>query len=173
VTERSEEAVKHFQDAIKSDANQYSVFSNLGTALRNIGDKKRAIIAFEKSFELNPESFSIMNNLGLLYREMGNFDKAKYFFKRAMGIYPDNPFPYFNIAEMYIKLEEYEEALYNLKKYMFLVPLDLDTLYKTCGIARMANKLADVTSEMQTFIDETKPLDPRVDTVKKWLETVQ
>lgn len=173
VTKRSEEAVKHFQDAIKSDANQYSLFSNLGAALQKIGDKKRAVLAFEKSFELNPNNFSIMNNLGVLYRETGNFDKAKYFFYRAIKFYPENPFPYLNIAELYIEIEEYDSALDNLKKYSSLVPLDMDNLFKTCGIARMANRLADVTEEMQSFLKESDSFDPHVKTVKKWLKTVK
>jgi len=173
VTERPEEAVKHFQNAIKSDANQYLVLSNLGTALRNIGYKKRAIIAFEKALELHPNNLSIMNNLGVLYREMGNFDKAKYFLKRAIEFYPENPFPYLNFAELYIEMEEYDKAMDNLKQYSSLVPLDIDILFKTCGIARMANRLAEVTSEMQSFIKEVAPSDPRVDTVKNWLKTVK
>lgn len=172
VTERSEEAVKHFQDAIKSDANQYSVFSNLGTALRSIGDKKRSILAFEKALELNPNSISTMNNLGVLYRETGNPEKAKYFFKQAIKLYPDNPFPYLNFAELYITSGEYDKAFNYLKQYTSLVPLDMDTLFKTCGIARMAGKLDDVTDEMESFIKEAEPADPRVDTVKKWLEMV-
>ena len=49
----------------------------------------------------------------------------------------------------------------------------MDTLFKTCGIARMANRLGDVTHEMQVFIEESEPSDSRVDTVRKWLETVK
>jgi len=173
VTKRHEEAVKHFQDAIKSDANQYSVFSNLGAALQKIGDKKRAVIALEKSYELKPNNLSIMNNLGVLYREIGDFEKAKHFFNRAIEFYPDYPFPYLNIAELYIEIEEYDSALDNLKKYSSLVPLDMDTLFKTCGIARMANRLVDVTEEMQNFLKETDSSDSRVKTMKKWLKTVK
>ena len=172
VTERSEEAVKHFQDAIKSDANQYSVFSNLGTALRGIGDKKRAIIAFEKASELNPNSITTMNNLGVLYRETGNYEKAQYYFNRAIEFYPDNPFPYLNLAELYISQDEYYKALDNLKKYSKIVPLDIETLFKTCGIARMANRLEEVTDEMHTFLQEADPSDVRIETVKKWSDTV-
>jgi Flp pilus assembly protein TadD len=173
VTKRSEEAVKHFQDAIKSDANQFSVFSNLGAALQEIGDKKRAAIALEKSYELNPNSLSIMNNLGVLYREIGDFEKAKYFFMRAIEFYPDYPFPYLNIAELYIEMEDYDNALDNLKKYSSLVPLDMDTLFKTCGIARMANRLVDVSEEMKSFLKETDSSDSRAKTVKNWLKTVK
>ncbi|MFC1561312.1 tetratricopeptide repeat protein [Candidatus Latescibacterota bacterium] len=173
VTKRSEEAVLHFQNAIKSDANQYSVFSNLGAALQKIGDKKRAIIALEKSYELNPNNLSIMNNLGVLYRETGNYDKAKYYFNRAIEFYPENPFPYINIAELYIRIEEYDRALDNLKKYSSLVPLDMDTLFKTCGIARMADRLADVIEEMKNFLKESDSSDSRVKVIKKWLKTVK
>ncbi len=173
VSDRSEEAVKCFQDAVKSNANQYIVLSNLGTALRNIGQKKRAIIAFEKAFELNSNNLSIMNNLGVLYNEMGNLDKAKYFFERAIEFYPDNPFPYLNFAELYIEIEEYGKAMDNLKQYSSLVPLDMDTLFKTCGIALLADRVAEVTDEMRSFIKEADNSDPRVDTVKKWLEKVK
>ena len=104
---------------------------------------------------------------------MGNFDKAKYFFKRAIEFYPENPFPFLNFAELYIEMEEYDKAMDNLKQYSSLVPLDMDTLFKTCGIARMANRLADVTEEMQNFLKESDSSDPRIKTIKKWLKTVK
>lgn len=173
LTERPEEAVEHFQDALKQNANQSSVLSNLGTALRNIGDYKRAIIAFEKAGELNPDSISIMNNLGVLYRETGQFDRAESFFKQAIEIFPENPFPYFNIAELYIAGGDYSHAVENLKKYISLVPLDMDNLFKTCGIARMADRLIDVISEMNSFIDEAEPSDPRISIVKQWLDMAE
>jgi len=169
MTERPEEAVEHNQEALRRDANESSVLSNLGTAFRNTGDLKRAIIAFEKAGELNPGSITIMNNLGVLYRETGFFEKAEGFFKRAIDIFPENPFPYFNIAELFIAMNEYDRAVKYLKKYVSLVPLDMDNLFKTCGIARLADRLIDVVQEMNSFIREADPSDPRVEVVKKWL----
>lgn len=172
VTERSEEAVAHFQEAIKSNSNHDSVFSNLGTALRSIGDLKRAIIAFEKASELNPDSTTTMNNLGVLYRETGNVEKAGYYFDRAIELSPDNPFPYLNLADLFIKLDDFDRAFDNLKRYTAIVPLDLDTLYKTCGIARMAGRLPEAAEEMRRFIQEADRADRRVETVRKWIETL-
>ena len=131
---------------------------------------RRAIIAFEKAGELNPDNITIMNNLGVLYRETGQLDKAEGLFKLAIELYPENPFPYYNISEHYIAKDEYARALENLKLYISLVPLDMDNLFKTCGIARMANRLDDVIGEMQSFIDEAEPSDPRVVEVKKWMD---
>jgi len=173
LTERSEEAVEHFQGALKKNADQYSVLSNLGTALRNSGELKRAIIAFEKAGELNPNNLTILNNLGVLYRETGQLDRAENLLSQAIESYPENPVPYFNRAELYIEKCEYGQALENLKYYISLVPLDMDNLFKTCGIARMADRLIEVTQEMQSFIEEADPSDPRVSVVKKWLEMSQ
>lgn len=169
VTRRSEEAVGHFQEALRRDANQWTFFSNLGAALRNTGDLKRAVIAFEKALELSPNNLTTMNNLGLLYRETGNLEKAAYFLRRAAEFYPENPFPHFNLAELSILKADYSAALDYLKRYISLVPLDIDTLFKTCGIARMADRLNDATGEMESFIRETEPGDKRRDTVKRWL----
>jgi Flp pilus assembly protein TadD len=170
VTNRSHEAVGHFQNALRSDANQPSFFSNLGTALKSIGDLRRAIIALEKAAELNPNSLSILNNLGALYRETGDLDKAGHFLTRAIAFYPENPFPYLNLAEIYITREDYSRALPYLKKYISIVPLDMDTLFRTCGIARMADRLADAVMEMKSFVQETDPADPRRDVVRGWLK---
>ncbi|MFA6471901.1 MAG: tetratricopeptide repeat protein [Candidatus Latescibacterota bacterium] len=170
VTHRSHEAVWHFQNAVRSDANQPSFFSNLGSAFQRIGDHRRAIIALEKAAELNPNSLSAMNNLGALYRETGNMEKAEHFLTRAIAFYPENPFPYLNLAEIYIAGQEYTRALPHLKKYIALVPLDMDILFKTCGIARMADRLEDVVGEMESFIQEADPSDPRRTIVKGWLK---
>jgi tetratricopeptide (TPR) repeat protein len=169
VTKRSEEAVGHFREALRRDANQSAFFSNLGAALRNVGDFKRAMLAFEKAAELSPNNLSTMNNLGLLYRETGNLDKAEYFLCRAAEFYPENPFPHYNLAELAIQKEDYSSALDHLKRYITLVPLDIDTLFKTCGIARMADRLDDAVEEMKSFLRETEPEDQRRETVQEWL----
>jgi Flp pilus assembly protein TadD len=169
VTRRSEEAVGHFQEALRCNANQSMFFSNLGAALRNIGDLKRAIIAFEKAAELSPNNLSTMNNLGVLYLDTGALDRAEYFLRRAAEFYPENPFPFFNLAELSIRKADYSTALDHLKRYISLVPLDLDTLFKTCGIARMADRLKDAVEEMKSFIRETDSGDPRRKTVRAWL----
>jgi len=173
LTNRSEEAVGHFQEALKQNVNESSVLSNLGTALRNTGDLKRAIIAFEKAYELNPQNVSILNNLGLLYRETGQRSRAESQFKKAIEKIPDSPFSYFNLAEFYLDSEDYTNALENLKHYITLVPLDMDTLFKTCGIARMGDLLGNVQEEMQSFIKEADDDDSRVDDVKLWIEMVE
>ncbi|MBA7561231.1 TPR repeat-containing protein YrrB [subsurface metagenome] len=173
ITERSEEAVEHFQDALRNNADQASVLSNLGIALRATGALKPAIIAFEKAGELSPDTLTTINNLGVLYRETGQLERAEMYFTRAIELFPENPFPYFNISELYIERDDYEKAMNMLKKYIMLVPLDMDNLFKTCGIARMADRLIDVIQEMQSFIVEAEPDDLRVDVVKKWLDTVR
>ncbi len=169
ITSRHEEAVGHFQEALRRDSNQAVFFSNLGTAFRNTGDMRRAIMAFEKAAELSPNTLSTLNNLGVLYRETGDTNKAEQFLSRAAEFYPENPFPFFNLAELAIERENYAVALDYLKRYIELVPLDLDALYKTCGIARLADRLGDVTTELKSFLDETGPDDPRRDIVAQWL----
>ncbi|MDP2984166.1 MAG: tetratricopeptide repeat protein [Candidatus Latescibacter sp.] len=173
VTHRPHEAVGHFQNALRSDANQPSFFSNLGTALKSIGDLRRAIMALEKAEELNPNSLSTMNNLGALYRETGNLDKAEHFLTRAIAYYPENPFPHLNLAEVFLAKGDYNRALPHLKKYIALVPLDMDTLFKTCGIARMADRLEEVVMEMKSFVREADPADPRKDVVRGWLKAAK
>ena len=88
----------------------------------------------------------------------------------AGELYNEIPFPLYNIAELYIEKGEYELALEHLKHYILLVPLDLDTLFKTCGIALMSNRLNEVMQEMRSFIKEANKADPRVGVVKRWLK---
>jgi len=173
LTDRPDEAVGHFQDVLKSDANQPGVFSNLGTAYRDTGDKRRAIIAFEKAIELNPHILTAHNNLGVLYRENGDFDKAETLFRHSIKLFPENPFSYFNLAELYIATGDYAKALDNLKRYIDIVPLDMDNLFKTIGIARMADRLGDVVPEMERFIGESASDDSRSETVRQWLSMAE
>ncbi|MBN1294485.1 MAG: tetratricopeptide repeat protein [Candidatus Latescibacteria bacterium] len=172
LTDRSEEAINHFQTALKTDANQPAIFSNLGTAFRGIGDEKRAILSFEKAVELNPYNITALNNLGVLYRETGNIEKAEHLFCHSIDIFPENPFPYYNLAELYITTGQYGKALDNLKHYIALIPLDMDNLFKTFGIARLADRLEEVVPEMDRFIKESNPKDTRIKTVELWIKMV-
>jgi protein O-GlcNAc transferase len=170
VTHRPHEAIGHFRNALRSDANQPSFFSNLGTALKSTGDLRLAILALEKAEELNPDSLPVLNNLGAIYRETGDMEKAERLLSRAISLYPENPFPHINLAEIFIARGEFAQALPHLKKYIALVPLDMDILFKTCGIARMADRLEDVVDEMKSFIREADPQDPRRVIVRGWLK---
>lgn len=172
ITDRSEEAITHFQVALKHDTEQPSVLTNLGTAFRGTGDANRAIIAFEKAAELSPGHLSALNNLGLLYRETGRADKAEEILTLSAKMHPENPIPLYNLAELAIAFEDYDKALDYLKKYTALVPLDLDTLYKTAGIARMTDRLAEAIQAMETFVLEAKPDDKRVGTIRTWLASI-
>ena len=173
LTDRSEEAVSHFQNVLKNDANQPAIFSNLGTALRGTGDIRRAIIAFEKAVELNPYYVTALNNLGVLHRETGNIKNAENLFLLSTELFPENPFPYYNLAELYIETGDYGNALDNLKHYISLVPLDMDNLFKTFGIARLAERLDEVIPDMERFIAEADPADPRLKTVEMWMSMVE
>ena len=173
ITNRSEEAVTHFQEALRHDTEEPSILTNLGTAFRGIGDANRAIIAFEKAVEISPGHLSALNNLGLLYHETGRTDKAEEILTRSAEMHPENPIPLYNLAELAIAFDKYDVALEYLKKYTTLVPLDLDTLYKTAGIARMTNRLGEVVPAMETFVREANPDDKRTGTVKTWLASIK
>ena len=114
ITNRAEEAVTHFQEALRHDTEQPSVLTNLGTAFRGIGDANRAIIAFEKAVELNPGHLSALNNLGLLYRETGRTDKAEEILSRSAEIHPENPIPLYNLAELAVAFEKYDLSLIHI-----------------------------------------------------------
>lgn len=169
VTARPEEAVGHFQEAVRRDANQASFFSNLGAALRNIGDLRRAALAFEKAAELAPNTLSTLNNLGILYRELGDTERSGIYLRRAAEFYPENPFPHYNLAELAMAREDYSGAFEHLKRYIALVPLDLAALFRVCGVARLAGRECDAVGEMESFLREAPADDSRREAVVSWL----
>lgn len=74
-------------------------YAFLGTCYRDLGQKKKSVIAFKKAIHYDKYNFTAWNNLGQLY-EVGyrNYDEAKVCYEQAIVANPDLDIPRLNLG---------------------------------------------------------------------------
>ena len=102
--------------------NNLSVLNNLGTAFKELGDFKEAIIFYEKVIKFNPNHTNALFNLGVVFYQLRDLTKAKGFFIKATEVQPNYALAFINLANIYVELKEYENSVSNYQKSIEINP---------------------------------------------------
>ena len=112
-------AIIEMQKVAKMDQRISGPWVNIGVAYQELGDSKRALLAFEKAITINPNNPYALNQLAILKRENGEFDEAEKLYMKALAAYPDYKNAHLNLAilcDVYLRkigcaLNHYQEYL--------------------------------------------------------------
>ncbi len=121
-----DEAVKKFQDILKSRPDYVHAYNGLGYALLRADRNFESRTAFQKVLESpaadkNTRYFAHIN-MGLIYEKENDPDRAIREFEKGCALLPQNPDAYFNIANVYYNMGLYDEAERKYKKTLELKP---------------------------------------------------
>ena len=89
-TNKTKEAIKFFDDALKLNPTSFDVCSKLGFLTFQVGDLDKSINYFKKTLLLKPKSSLGYSNLGLIYSRLNNKDLALQNYLKAHEIDPKN-----------------------------------------------------------------------------------
>jgi tetratricopeptide (TPR) repeat protein len=95
---RGQEAIPHYQEALRLQPDSIHAHYNLGIELASIGELSKAADQFSEALKLNPGNESLYNNLGVVLAQEGQLEKATEQFKRAIECNPTYPKSYLNYA---------------------------------------------------------------------------
>ena len=92
---RVEEALPHFEQAIKEEPFDYKTLVNLGTAYQLLGKDQEAIATFRRCLDMYPSDASVLNNSAWLIATSENMTAmqrtwAVDYAERAVGINPEH-----------------------------------------------------------------------------------
>ena len=97
-----EQAAVHLKFLSDSHPNNWSVITDLGYVLREIGKVKEARVHYENALKINDEYPGAHNNLGfLLLHDAGDTDKAHHHFMMALKYDPEFSNPYRHLGDLY------------------------------------------------------------------------
>ncbi len=120
---RNYEGAKSFlHKAIKLQPKNLSVFNNLGTAYKELGDINKAINYYKKALEINPDHTNSNYNLGLAYHKLKEHKKAKSYLKKTVEVQNNFAFAFFSLANIHVDLKEYNEAISAYQKAIEINP---------------------------------------------------
>ena len=107
---RWEESVTILERAIKIRKDSAITFLSYGTALRQLGRKKEAIVAFRRALAINPKLYEAANDLAGLLFEDDNVEEAIRLYEKVCTLIPNIAVFYMNLATALAKADRLAEA---------------------------------------------------------------
>ena len=105
-----------FEHTIRSTDNNDLIHNNLGTALLERGEIKRAIEHFSAALEIKPDSPKVLYNMGLALKTEGRLEAAVRYFSKALEINPKLAGAHNNLGIMLLAQGHLEEAIQRFSK---------------------------------------------------------
>jgi tetratricopeptide (TPR) repeat protein len=84
-----DEAIAHYNEALRIRPNFAEPHYNLGTALARQGKLKEAISHYTEALRIEPGYAEACNNLGEVLRQQERYDEAISYYSRALQLKPD------------------------------------------------------------------------------------
>ncbi len=119
---RFEDAIKLIKRALRRNANDPSIFVNLGLAYRRTNNDEKAIEAYESALALNPNFLDALYNLGRLHLDAYACDKAIDLYRRFIALQPNDADAYINLGNAYKIKGEGDKAVTLYEKALRLSP---------------------------------------------------
>jgi tetratricopeptide (TPR) repeat protein len=95
---RVQEAVGHFEQALRIKPDFAQAQNNLGNALLQAGKVQAAIGHYEQALRLRPDYAEADNNLGIALQQLGKVPEAMEHYERALRLMPEHAFVQNNLA---------------------------------------------------------------------------
>jgi tetratricopeptide (TPR) repeat protein len=119
---RDEEALLHYQEALRIRPTQPQVHNNLGNLLAAMGRADEAIVHYQRALQLRPAVALVHLNFGLTLAGQGKFDEATAHFAEAIRLRPADPEPHFAMAKALLAQDKPEQAIEHLRTALRLDP---------------------------------------------------
>jgi len=108
---KTDQALKAFNEIVKSDPDNVSALSGRGMALAQKKDYDGALIDFNKVIKLSPNDYNAYLNRGDARAKKKQFDKALEDYNHGIKLAPEDPLCYFDRGKVYLRIDKYRLAL--------------------------------------------------------------
>ena len=141
------EAAKYYSYLIKNGLQDYRVFSNYGTFLKEIGKYQEAESELTKAIKLNPKYANAFYNLASLFLEKGNLLQAEIHLRKAIDLKSDFASAHYNLGFILKNQGKLQEAKLYIQKALEIDPhltdayFSLSTMEETEEEQKWKNKL--------------------------------
>jgi tetratricopeptide (TPR) repeat protein len=161
-----DEAIAHFQYALKILPTYGTALCNLGDAFDKKGRVDEAIRQYQEALKFQPTFFIVHNTLGLDLLRRGRVDEAITHFQQAVELVPDYVDGHVNLGNAFLQKRNAGEAIARFQEALQLKPADptgqkdLAWLLATCPDAslRNGNKAVDLARQANATTGGEDPL---------------
>jgi protein O-mannosyl-transferase len=119
---QTDEAIRHFQEAIRLKPDYANAHYNLGIALSMRGQNDEAISQFQEAVRLKPDYTEAYYNLGTALGKKGRMDEAISNFQEAIRLKPDYTEAHYNLGTALGRKGQMDEAISQFQEAIRLKP---------------------------------------------------
>jgi tetratricopeptide (TPR) repeat protein len=119
---RTEEAIRCFQEALRSSPAHLIALNNLGNAYRLQKEWEKARDTFQRSLAVSPEDPDANYGLGMVFAQADNADRAYEYLQRALKSRPVYPEALNNLGILYLRTRRRDEAVATFKECIRVAP---------------------------------------------------
>ncbi|WBL80223.1 tetratricopeptide repeat protein [Bradyrhizobium xenonodulans] len=119
---RTDEAVLHFQQALKLRPQYLEAATSCGRLLLELGRHAEALDCFNAAVKLNPNSAALYQIRGMCLQEANRLEEAEADYNRSIALDPDLAETHSNLGTLHSKLGRMEQALASLDRALELRP---------------------------------------------------
>lgn len=142
---RDDEALAHYQAAVRIEPRNEKTFYNLGLLYVGRGDLANAIAAYREAQALSPRDADIAYNLGLALGRAGRLAEAAEQFGVAVRVRPGFAAAQFNRGFALAKLGRDAEAVPAFQTAIALAPWEINARYQLAmALARLGDKAGGI-----------------------------
>ena len=163
--ERTDEAIAHFEQALKIDPNYYPAYNTLGSVLMHIGRWDEAISRLQEAVQLDPGEEEPRFNLGVALLQQGKVDEAIAQLKKVLEINPASVQGHVTLSAILLRKGRADEAIAHYQQALKLDPANpniqnnLAWVLAACPEASLRNgsKAVELARQANTLTGGEKP----------------
>jgi tetratricopeptide (TPR) repeat protein len=119
---RTDQAVRCFEEAARLSPDHLIVLNNLGNAYRQLKNWDRARSTFERALEVNPTDPEANYGLGMVFAQVNKTEGAYEFLQRALKSRPAYPEALNNLGILYLRTQRRDEAVASFEECIRIAP---------------------------------------------------
>ncbi|WP_426088101.1 tetratricopeptide repeat protein [Janthinobacterium sp. PSPC1-1] len=145
-TQRHEQAIQMYQEALQHDAGNTSAYNSLGLSFQATGQLDKALDAYRQMLARMPDSAIAHNNIGSVLQTQGQLDAALESFQHALVTAPYFQFAHFNVGTCMMRMGRPEEAL---KSFVETIRLDPGFHLAHINLSAILSKLGHLEESVE------------------------
>jgi tetratricopeptide (TPR) repeat protein len=151
-----EEAIAHYEQALRIEPDFAEAHYNLGDALARLGKVPDAIGHFEQALRLKLDYAEAYNSLGNLLATEGRTAEAIEQFQKALAVKPDYAKARYNLADILTAHGRWDEAMEQYQQELKQMPDSTYVHYQLGLLLQGQGKFAPAIAQFQKILE----LDP-------------
>jgi serine/threonine-protein kinase len=121
-TDRFEEAVKEFEQALRCDPAKSDALLELAFTYEKFGKQDKAEEIYKKTIDLKPNYWNAYSSLGGFYHDKGRIEEAEKMFLRSTELMTENISDYNSLMAVYYLMDQNESAEAMFEKSIAIKP---------------------------------------------------